>query len=70
MAFDAHAQARKAGNVLGVNMVLLGALLQTGILPLSKESVVEAIKTKTKKAFVESNIKAFELGYASAENGA
>lgn len=69
IAFDAHAQARQAGNVLGVNMVLLGALLQTGILPLSKENVVEAIKTKTKKAFVEANIKAFELGYASAQNG-
>jgi len=30
------------------------------------ETVKEAIKTKTKKAFVESNLKAFELGFSAA----
>jgi indolepyruvate ferredoxin oxidoreductase beta subunit len=44
----------------------LGALIQTDILPLSSDSVKEAIQTKTKKAFVESNLKAFELGFAAA----
>lgn len=69
IAFDAVILAKEAGNVLSVNMVLLGALIQTGILPLSKESIREAIKTKTKKAFVESNLKAFELGFSAAETG-
>lgn len=68
IAFDAHQQAKKAGNVLAVNMVLLGALIQTDILPLTKENVLEAIRTKTKKAFVDANIKAFELGYGCAES--
>ena len=68
IAFNAEVLARKAGNVLSVNMVLLGALIQTGKIPLSKETVQEAIKTKTKKAFVDSNLKAFELGFSKANS--
>ena len=68
IAFNAEVLAREAGNVLSVNMVLLGALIQTGKIPLSKETVQEAIKTKTKKAFVESNLKAFELGFYKANS--
>jgi indolepyruvate ferredoxin oxidoreductase beta subunit len=68
IAFNAEVQAREAGNVLSVNMVLLGALIQTGKIPLSKETVKEAIKTITKKAFVESNLKAFELGFSKANS--
>ena len=68
IAFNAEVQAREAGNVLSVNMVLLGALIQTGKIPLSKETVQEAIKTKTKTAFVESNLRAFELGFSKADS--
>jgi len=46
----------------------LGALIQTGKIPLSKETVQEAIKKKTKKAFVKSNLKAFELGFSKANS--
>lgn len=67
IAFDAAALAKEAGNVMSVNMVLLGSLIQTDILPLSANNVKEAIKTTTKKAFVESNLKAFELGFSAAE---
>jgi indolepyruvate ferredoxin oxidoreductase beta subunit len=66
IAFDAVAAARTAGNVMAVNMVLLGALIQTGILPLSDENIRQAISTRTKKAFVETNLKAFDLGFAAA----
>ena len=66
IAFNAADLAKQAGNILSVNIVLLGALIQTDILPLSSDSVKEAIQTKTKKAFVESNLKAFELGFAAA----
>ena len=65
IAFDAEALAIEAGNVLSVNMVLLGALIQTGKIPLASETIKEAIKTKTKKAFVESNLKAFDLGFSA-----
>jgi indolepyruvate ferredoxin oxidoreductase beta subunit len=67
IAFDAAAMAKEAGNVMSVNMVLLGALIQTGTVPLSAENIKEAIMKRTRKAFVESNLKAFELGFAAAE---
>jgi len=66
IAFNAAALAEKAGNSLAVNMVLLGALIQTGVLPLSVEEVKEAMSTKTKKAFLDSNLKAFDLGFSAA----
>lgn len=68
IAFNAEVLAREAGNVLSVNMVLLGALIQTGKIPLARETVKEVIKTKTKKAFLESNLKAFELGFSTANS--
>jgi len=67
IAFDAVTLAKTAGNVMSVNMVLLGALIQTSILPLSSDMVKEAISTKTKGAFVEINLKAFELGFNAAK---
>ncbi len=68
IAFNAAALAKEAGNPLSVNMVLLGALTQTGVLPLSVDEVKEAMRTKTKKAFLDSNLKAFDLGFAAAES--
>ncbi len=69
IAIDAVKLARQAGSELAVNMVLLGALLQTGKIPVSPENVKDAIRTKVKKAFVDINIKAFELGFSAAQNG-
>ncbi|UCF91181.1 MAG: indolepyruvate oxidoreductase subunit beta [Desulfobacterales bacterium] len=66
IAFNAAALAQEAGNVLAVNMVLLGALIQTGVLPLTVDHVKEAMQRKTKKDFLDSNLKAFELGFAAA----
>jgi indolepyruvate ferredoxin oxidoreductase beta subunit len=69
IAFDAVELATRAGNVMAVNMVLLGALAQTRIIPLSTENVKAAIQTRTKKSFVDINLKAFDLGYEAAEKG-
>jgi len=68
IAFDAAALAVEAGNVLAVNMVLLGALIQTDTIPLSAKNVKTAISKVTKKAFEALNLKAFELGYAAAKS--
>ncbi len=70
IAFNAADLAKQAGNVLAVNMVLLGALIQTGILPLTVDHVKEAMQRKTKQQFLDSNLKAFELGYSAAEKAA
>jgi indolepyruvate ferredoxin oxidoreductase beta subunit len=66
IALDAADLARKAGNIMSVNIVLLGALCQTAILPVTEAMVREAIKTRTKAAFVDTNLKAFELGFGAA----
>ena len=68
IAFNAATLAREAGNVLSVNMVLLGALTQTGVLPLTAEHVKAAMRRKTKAAFLDGNLKAFEMGVAAAQN--
>ncbi len=70
IAFDALALAKQAGNIMSLNMVLLGSLIQTGIMPVSTDNVKEAIGTSTKKAFIDINIKAFELGFEAAVKAA
>jgi indolepyruvate ferredoxin oxidoreductase beta subunit len=70
VAFNALALAKEAGNFMSLNMVLLGSLIQTGIMPVSADNVREAIQTSTKKAFVDINIKAFELGFEAAAKAA
>lgn len=66
ISFDGIELAKEAGNVMSLNIVLLGALIQTDILHLTADSVKKAIETTTKKAFIETNLKAFELGFEAA----
>ena len=70
IAFDAQTLAKQAGNIMSLNMVLLGSLIQTGTMPVTADNVKEAIRTSTKKAFVDINIKAFELGFEAAAKAA
>lgn len=67
ITLDANALAVEAGNVLSVNMVLLGSLIGAGVLPLSDAAVREAIKDTTKAAFAEINLKAFDFGRAAVK---
>ena len=66
VAFDAQSLARQAGAVLSLNMVLLGALVQVAALPVTAENVRETIATKTKAAFAQINLAAFDLGMEAA----
>jgi indolepyruvate ferredoxin oxidoreductase beta subunit len=68
VAIDAMALAKEAGSPMSVNIVLLGALIESGSLGFTKENVIEAIKRRTKKAFLEKNLNAFELGFVAAQN--
>ena len=63
ITLDANALAKEAGNELSVNIVLLGALIKTDVLPITADSVKDAIRETTKAAFVETNLKAFQLGF-------
>ena len=66
LAFDAGELALKAGSPLAVNMVLLGALGSTRILPFPEEDVLALIKTKTNPKFLEANLAAFQMGQVAA----
>lgn len=66
IALDGNAMAEEAGNPLSLNMVMLGALIGSGSVPVGAEDMKKTISTTTKKAFLESNLKAFDLGMKSA----
>ena len=66
IALDGNAMAEEAGNPLSLNMVMLGALIGSGSIPVGAEDMKKTISTSTKKAFLESNLKAFDLGMKSA----
>jgi indolepyruvate ferredoxin oxidoreductase beta subunit len=66
VAIDAMSLAREAGSPMSVNIVLLGALIQTGALGFDREVVEEAIKRRVKPAFQEVNLTAFDLGFKAA----
>jgi indolepyruvate ferredoxin oxidoreductase beta subunit len=65
IAFNATNIAKEVGSIMAVNMVLLGALIQTGTVPLTADHVKTIIRSKTKKAFSDINLKAFELGFSA-----
>ncbi|MBW1945471.1 MAG: indolepyruvate oxidoreductase subunit beta [Deltaproteobacteria bacterium] len=66
IALNGNELAEEAGNPLSLNMVMLGALIGSGSVPISAEAMKETISTSTKKAFLESNLKAFDLGWEVA----
>ena len=68
VAIDAMKLAKQAGSPMSVNIVLLGALVQSGTLGFTKENVIKAIKSRTKKSFLDKNLEAFELGFKAADN--
>ena len=67
IAFDGSDLAEKAGNPLSLNMVMLGALIGSGSTPIGEKDMKKTISASTKKAFLESNLKAFDLGRAAVE---
>jgi indolepyruvate ferredoxin oxidoreductase beta subunit len=63
IALDARELARKAGSELCVDMVLLGTLMRHGKMPFDREVVETVIGTRTRKDFLEVNLRAFDLGF-------
>ena len=53
--------ATKAGNFKSVNVVLIGVMAKSTDIPYEKW--VETIKTTVPEKFIETNLKAFDLGY-------
>jgi indolepyruvate ferredoxin oxidoreductase beta subunit len=67
IALKGNDLAQEAGNPLSLNMVMLGALIGTGSVPVTEAVMKETISLSTKKAFLESNLKAFDLGMAASK---
>lgn len=60
---DAIDLAKKAGNVLTRNTVMLGALAATGRLPLCLENLEATLKEVIRPTYIQTNLKALKLGY-------
>ncbi len=58
---DAVALAKEAGNTLSMNLVMIGALVGSGLTPFSEEDFQRTIVRRVKR-LREINLKAFELG--------
>jgi len=61
-AFDATAVAEEAGDPITTNIVMLGALTASGVLPYGEDVMVETIKAGLRPQFIELNMRAFDLG--------
>ncbi|OYT60848.1 indolepyruvate ferredoxin oxidoreductase subunit beta [Euryarchaeota archaeon ex4484_178] len=55
--------ARKVGNSITTNIVMLGALSKIPIFPIKKEVLIEAIKQTINPRFHDINLRAFQMGY-------
>jgi len=58
---DALEKAKEAGNSKAVNVVLIGLMAKST--DIAYEKWIEVIKKTVKPQFIESNVKAFDLGY-------
>lgn len=66
---DAQKIAKEAGNIISENMVLLGAACATSGFPISKELIIQSMKENLPPKSIETNLKAFESGFAEGEKG-
>ena len=66
--FDATGIAEEAGDPITTNIVMLGAITKSGLLPYSEEIVLETLKEGLRPQFLELNMRAFELGKKAYES--
>ncbi|MFH0914299.1 MAG: indolepyruvate oxidoreductase subunit beta [Chloroflexota bacterium] len=59
---DASQEAARLGNPILVNMLLMGALIGSGLLPLGRESVEPILREEFPEDKFNTNLKAFNLG--------
>jgi indolepyruvate ferredoxin oxidoreductase beta subunit len=62
--FDAMELAEKAGSPNSLNMVMLGAMIGTELVPVTKDSALESLRDTIPRQFQEVNSTAFNLGLA------
>jgi indolepyruvate ferredoxin oxidoreductase beta subunit len=67
VTLDANAIAEQAGSLQATNVVMLGALYGTGLMPVSPETVKAVIQARFPAKAAAANLKAFDLGYQEAQ---
>jgi indolepyruvate ferredoxin oxidoreductase beta subunit len=65
-AIDAFRLAEEAGSVRTQNIVLVGALAATGVLPVKNDTLKACVQERVPAKYLKANLKAFDLGYAEA----
>ncbi len=60
--FDATKLAEQAGDSIATNIVMLGALAASGVLPFSEGDIIATMKESIPARFLELNTRAFRLG--------
>jgi indolepyruvate ferredoxin oxidoreductase beta subunit len=63
ITLDAGGLAKEAGSLQAANVVMLGALFGTGLMPVKDETARETILARFRGKVGEINIRAFDLGY-------
>ena len=62
VAFDATRLAEDAGDPIATNVVMLGALTESGELPFDEETMLSTLRDSLRPRFLELNMRAFDLG--------
>jgi len=62
VAFDATRVAEEAEDPIATNMVMLGALASSGVLPYPEELIREAVRESVPARFLELNLCALDAG--------
>ncbi len=62
VAFDATSLAEEAGDAIATNVVMLGALTESGELPFDEETMLSTLRGSLRPRFLELNMRAFDLG--------
>ena len=63
---DAFRLAEEAGSARTQNIVLVGALAATRVLPLKDDTLKACIQERVPRKYLEANLRAFDLGYGEA----
>lgn len=69
LIINAEKIAKEAGSIISENMVLLGAAVATPNFPIEKDLVIHSIKENLPPKSIETNLKAFEMGFEETKKG-
>ncbi|MFW9845504.1 MAG: indolepyruvate oxidoreductase subunit beta [Candidatus Thorarchaeota archaeon] len=67
LEIDAMNLAKQAGSSMSMNMVMLGAILGTGIVPIERDIAIEVVRTAFPEKYEKINVQAVNLGIGIVE---